>query len=76
MTRTATKENIDEVVARGQALWDTIYTPQAEKLYNKLGAYHPDFIGESPSSRSPPSIPHPLPKPAEYARGRMRQAGA
>lgn len=44
--RTATKENIDEIVARGQGLWETIYTPQDVKLYNKLGSYHPDFIGE------------------------------
>lgn len=43
-SRTATPENIDEIVSRGKALWTTIYRPHAEKLYNKLGSYHPDFI--------------------------------
>ena len=43
--RVATPQNVDEIVARGRGLWKTIYTPHAEKLYNKLGAYHPDFIG-------------------------------
>ncbi len=33
-------------MARGQALWASIYEPHAEKLYNKLGSYHPDFISE------------------------------
>ncbi|KDQ64749.1 hypothetical protein JAAARDRAFT_684561 [Jaapia argillacea MUCL 33604] len=42
--RSATTENIDEIVARGEALWKSIYEPHAVKLYNKLGAYHPDFI--------------------------------
>lgn len=42
--RVATPQNVDEIVARGRGLWKTIYTPHAEKLYNKLGAYHPDFI--------------------------------
>ena len=45
--RTVTTENVQEIVARGQALWASIYEPHAEKLYNKLGSYHPDFIGES-----------------------------
>ncbi|KAI0751352.1 hypothetical protein C8Q80DRAFT_1156868 [Daedaleopsis nitida] len=43
-TRTASTENIEQIVARGQALWTSIYEPHAEKLYNKLGSYHPDFI--------------------------------
>jgi len=42
--RTATTENIEEIVARGKNLWSSIYTPHAEKLHNKLGSYHPDFI--------------------------------
>ncbi|RDX53132.1 hypothetical protein K466DRAFT_477703 [Polyporus arcularius HHB13444] len=42
--RTVTTENVEEIVARGQALWASIYEPHAEKLYNKLGSYHPDFI--------------------------------
>lgn len=58
----ATPENIESIKARGQALWDTIYQPHAVKLYNKLGGYHPDFIGASqnnataisPSVQSPP----------------------
>lgn len=43
----ATPENIEAIKARGQALWDSIYEPHAVKLYNKLGGYHPDFIGTS-----------------------------
>lgn len=35
---------MEEFVKRGQALWKSIYEPHAEKLYNKLGSYHPDFI--------------------------------
>ncbi|KAH9951769.1 hypothetical protein B0H21DRAFT_775921 [Amylocystis lapponica] len=42
--RTATPENVEAIKARGRALWDTIYTPHEEKLHNKLGSYHPDFI--------------------------------
>ncbi|OBZ76428.1 Dol-P-Man:Man(5)GlcNAc(2)-PP-Dol alpha-1,3-mannosyltransferase [Grifola frondosa] len=42
--RTATPENVDEITARGRALWASIYEPHAEKLHNKLGSYHPDFI--------------------------------
>lgn len=44
--RTVTSANVDEIVARGNALWASIYEPHAEKLRNKLGALHPDFIGE------------------------------
>ncbi|KLO12833.1 hypothetical protein SCHPADRAFT_904775 [Schizopora paradoxa] len=36
--------NVDMFVERGRALWKSIYKPQDEKLYNKLGGYHPDFI--------------------------------
>ncbi|KAJ7068106.1 hypothetical protein C8F01DRAFT_590717 [Mycena amicta] len=42
--RDATPENIDATVERGKALWRSIYTPHAEKLHDKLGSYHPDFI--------------------------------
>ncbi|KAI0637802.1 hypothetical protein C8Q77DRAFT_1087953 [Trametes polyzona] len=42
--RIVNKENVDEIVARGEALWSSIYEPHAEKLRNKLGSYHPDFI--------------------------------
>ncbi|KAI5120511.1 hypothetical protein M0805_000096 [Coniferiporia weirii] len=42
--RTVTPANAESYVGRGQALWKSIYEPHAEKLYNKLGAYHPDFI--------------------------------
>lgn len=51
----ATPENIEAIKARGQALWDTIYEPHAVKLYNKLGGYHPDFIGMSQDRK--PAIP-------------------
>ncbi|KAJ7781424.1 hypothetical protein B0H16DRAFT_1404841 [Mycena metata] len=42
--RDATSENIESTVERGKALWRSIYTPHAEKLHDKLGSYHPDFI--------------------------------
>ncbi|KAL6299132.1 hypothetical protein BKA93DRAFT_619950 [Sparassis latifolia] len=42
--RTATPENVEAITARGRALWASIYEPHAEKLHNKLGSYHPDFI--------------------------------
>lgn len=44
--RTGTPENIESIIARGRALWDSIYEPHADKLHDKLGSYHPDFIGE------------------------------
>jgi len=43
-TRAANSENIDAIIARGQALWNSIYEPHAVKLHDKLGSYHPDFI--------------------------------
>uniref|UniRef100_A0A0W0FC81 Uncharacterized protein n=1 Tax=Moniliophthora roreri TaxID=221103 RepID=A0A0W0FC81_MONRR len=42
--RNATPENIESTISRGRALWDSIYTPHADKLHDKLGSYHPDFI--------------------------------
>ncbi|KAF9045898.1 hypothetical protein BDZ89DRAFT_1058459 [Hymenopellis radicata] len=42
--RVATSENIESTVVRGKALWDSIYAPHADKLHDKLGGYHPDFI--------------------------------
>ncbi|KAI0003013.1 hypothetical protein BJV74DRAFT_814863 [Russula compacta] len=42
--RAASSENIDAIIARGTALWNSIYEPHADKLRNKLGSYHPDFI--------------------------------
>lgn len=42
--RVPTAENVDEILTRGRTLWQSIYTPHDEKLYNKLGEYHPDFI--------------------------------
>ncbi|KAF9535090.1 hypothetical protein CPB83DRAFT_843452 [Crepidotus variabilis] len=42
--RTAQPDNIESIVKRGKALWNGIYVPFEDKLYDKLGAYHPDFI--------------------------------
>src|SRR5882757_8591125 len=47
--RDATPQNIEATVARGMALWNSIYQPHAVKLYNKLGDLHPDFISTWPS---------------------------
>ncbi|KAH0839656.1 hypothetical protein J3R83DRAFT_574 [Lanmaoa asiatica] len=42
--REASVENIEATIQRGTGLWKSIYEPHAVKLYNKLGALHPDFI--------------------------------
>ncbi|KAF8897354.1 hypothetical protein BD779DRAFT_1490375 [Infundibulicybe gibba] len=42
--RIATPDNIESITKRGRALWDSIYAPHADKLHDKLGSYHPDFI--------------------------------
>lgn len=42
--RKATSDNVGPIVTRGRALWDSIYAPHADKLHDKLGALHPDFI--------------------------------
>ncbi|KAF8974392.1 hypothetical protein BDZ97DRAFT_1935297 [Flammula alnicola] len=42
--RTATADNIESIVTRGKGLWNSIYPPHADKLHDKLGSYHPDFI--------------------------------
>ncbi|KAG5723593.1 Dolichyl-P-Man:Man(5)GlcNAc(2)-PP-dolichyl mannosyltransferase [Termitomyces sp. T112] len=42
--RLATPGNIESTIERGKALWNSIYTPHADKLHDKLGTYHPDFI--------------------------------
>ncbi|KIY49549.1 hypothetical protein FISHEDRAFT_65489 [Fistulina hepatica ATCC 64428] len=42
--RTDTPESIESTLTRGRALWDSIYAPHQDKLHDKLGGYHPDFI--------------------------------
>lgn len=42
--RDAKPQNIEATIERGMVLWKSIYEPHAVKLYNKLGALHPDFI--------------------------------
>ncbi|KAI9510413.1 hypothetical protein F5148DRAFT_1335873 [Russula earlei] len=42
--RTANLENVDAILARGTALWNSIYEPHAIKLHDKLASYHPDLI--------------------------------
>lgn len=46
--RTANPENIDAIIARGTALWNSIYEPHAVKLHDKLASYHPDLICRFP----------------------------
>jgi len=45
--RDATSDNIESIVTRGRGLWNAIYQPHADKLHDKLGSYHPDFICKS-----------------------------
>lgn len=42
--RVATSDNVKSIVTRGKGLWNAIYQPHADKLHDKLGSYHPDFI--------------------------------
>ncbi|KAI0786369.1 hypothetical protein C8Q75DRAFT_771496 [Abortiporus biennis] len=42
--RTATPQNVGEILDRGQNLWNSIYTPHEVKLHDKLASYHPDFM--------------------------------
>ncbi|PPQ72352.1 hypothetical protein CVT24_002068 [Panaeolus cyanescens] len=42
--RTLSADNAQSIVTRGRSLWDGIYVPHADKLHDKLGSYHPDFI--------------------------------
>jgi len=49
--RDANSENIDGIIARGKALWNSIYEPHAVKLHDKLASYHPDLICTSPLRR-------------------------
>jgi hypothetical protein len=51
--RTANPENIDAIIARGIALWNSIYEPHAVKLHDKLASYHPDLICTFPPSFFP-----------------------
>jgi hypothetical protein len=48
LPRDASSENIDAIIARGKALWHSIYEPHAVKLHDKLASYHPDLICTSP----------------------------
>jgi len=36
-------QNADEIVARGRRLWNSIYYPFEDKLYDKLAASHPNL---------------------------------
>lgn len=37
---------MDTIVARGRLLWNSVYEPYEDKLYDKLSSYHPDFMCE------------------------------
>lgn len=41
--RTLTRTNVDEAMARGRALWDSVYRPFEDKLLDKMGASHPNL---------------------------------
>ncbi|KAL4891384.1 hypothetical protein BDV59DRAFT_69026 [Aspergillus ambiguus] len=42
-TRAPTTDNINDICARGRSLWDSIYRPFENKLYDKLADSHPDL---------------------------------
>ncbi|KAF4337721.1 conserved mitochondrial [Fusarium beomiforme] len=42
-SRQPTSQNIDEMLSRGRGLWDSIYRPYEDKLFEKLALAHPDL---------------------------------
>ncbi|CAG9946264.1 unnamed protein product [Clonostachys rosea f. rosea IK726] len=42
-SRQSTPENVTDGLARGRRLWDSVYQPFEDKLYEKLGLAHPDL---------------------------------
>lgn len=42
-TRTPTESGLAATTARGRALWDSVYAPFEDKLYEKLALAHPDL---------------------------------
>ncbi|OBS28232.1 hypothetical protein FPOA_02173 [Fusarium poae] len=42
-SRQPTSQNIDQTLARGRGLWDSIYRPYEDKLFEKLALSHPDL---------------------------------
>ncbi|KAG6264113.1 hypothetical protein E4U47_007023 [Claviceps purpurea] len=42
-SRMLTRENVDDVSARGRRLWDSVYAPLEERLLEKLARAHPDL---------------------------------
>ncbi|KAF6811006.1 conserved mitochondrial protein [Colletotrichum musicola] len=42
-TRAPTPENLATITARGRGLWDSVYAPFENKLYDKLAQSHPDL---------------------------------
>ncbi|KAL7420440.1 hypothetical protein Q5752_004390 [Cryptotrichosporon argae] len=51
--------NIDNILARGRALWDDIYHPHHDKLLAKLGQSHPDLPVHILSSHYSPLLSNP-----------------
>ncbi|KAH8588829.1 hypothetical protein B0O99DRAFT_524354 [Bisporella sp. PMI_857] len=41
--RVPTQQNINEIIERGNGLWDSVYHPFTDKLAAKLGDSHPDL---------------------------------
>ncbi|KAI9152273.1 Dol-P-Man:Man(5)GlcNAc(2)-PP-Dol alpha-1,3-mannosyltransferase [Paramyrothecium foliicola] len=42
-SRQPTPENLEDRLARGRGLWDSVYRPYEDKLYEKLALAHPDL---------------------------------
>ena len=43
INRTSSPQNINSILARGHALWSSIYRPFDKKLFDKLAESHPDL---------------------------------
>ncbi|EJD01035.1 uncharacterized protein FOMMEDRAFT_169239 [Fomitiporia mediterranea MF3/22] len=72
--RSVNSTNVDEFLKRGQTLWNNIYDPHAEKLYNKLGSYHPDFITFIIQSYGCVLAPFDYPAPKSEEQGNLTRA--
>ncbi|KAF4982837.1 hypothetical protein FZEAL_1629 [Fusarium zealandicum] len=42
-SRQPTSQNIDSMLSRGRGLWDSVYRPFEDKLFEKLALAHPDL---------------------------------
>ncbi|KAG5994520.1 hypothetical protein E4U43_003213, partial [Claviceps pusilla] len=74
-SRMLTPANIDHVSARGQQLWESIYTPLHDKLWEKLGRAHPDLPVHILGCHYGPLLSDPAPAAADRRPSLVRAGG-